>query len=100
MSPQSLHATQSSPETLNASGVLLRELIDYAGLFPPASLSMAQSAANYDAYLESRWNWILGRFIVSVARLEEFEQAWAALPVSAEKKVSNWRLSVLIGADV
>lgn len=98
MSPQSPHAAQSSPEKLNAAGVLLRELIDYAGLFPPASLSMAQSVTNYDAYMESRWNWILGRFIVPVARLGEFEVALAALPGSPEK-IASWRLSVLLGSD-
>ncbi len=99
MSPQSLHAAASSPEALNASGVLLRELIDYAGLFPPASLSMAESVANYAAYLESRWNWILGRFIVPVARLGEFEKQLSELPVSPREGASNWRLSALMGAD-
>jgi len=99
MSPQSLYAAQSSPGALNASGVLMRELIDYAGLFPPASVSMAQSVANYAAYLESRWNWVLGRFIVPCTRLGEFEKELSALPVSPREGASSWRLSVLIGAD-
>ena len=38
---------------------------------------MATSVANYDAYLRSEWSWILGRFIVPVARLAEFEEAFA-----------------------
>ena len=66
------------PRTAGAVGMLLRDLIDYAGLFPPASLAMAQTAANYDAYLRSEENWILGRFIVPVARLGEFEEAFGA----------------------
>jgi hypothetical protein len=84
-----------------ATTVLLRELIDYAGLFPPASLPMSQSVENYDTYLRSEWNWILGRFIVPVARLDEFEHAFAALPTRApEKGLQNWRLSALLGSDV
>jgi hypothetical protein len=31
----------------DAAGALLRDLIDYAGLFPPASLDMAAAVANY-----------------------------------------------------
>jgi hypothetical protein len=80
--------------------VLLRELIDYAGLFPPASLSMAAAVANYDRYLQSEWSWILGRFVVPVARLGEFEEALAGLPsLGATSDSANWRLSVLLGAD-
>ena len=62
---------------------LLSGLIDYAGLFPPASLAMAAAVANYDAYLRGEYSWILGRFIVPVARLEEFEKALADLPARA-----------------
>jgi hypothetical protein len=84
---------------LESGRALLRELIDYAGLFPPASLSMASSVANYNADLNSRWNWILGRFIVPMARMDEFEQALKTLPRSRET-TPTWRLSVLPGADV
>lgn len=99
MSVPTAQTVRNGADTVESARVLLRDLIDYAGLFPPASLSVASSVANYDAYLQSRWNWILGRFIVPVARLNEFEQACAALPISAAKKTLNWRLSVLIGAD-
>jgi hypothetical protein len=89
-----------SAETAEAASVLLRELIDYAGLFPPTSLSMAASVANYDAYLQSEWSWILGRFIVPAARLGEFEDALNRLPRPApEGRAVNWRLSALLGSD-
>jgi len=88
------------PATVDASHVLLRDLIDYAGLFPPASLSMAAAVANYDAYTRSEWKWILGRFIVPVARLAEFKDALAGLPVAAPATgFANWRLSALLGSD-
>jgi hypothetical protein len=84
----------------DAAGALLRDLIDYAGLFPPASLDMAAAVANYEAYLGSEWNWILGRFIVPVARLSEFETAFSSLPAAiAGIGPRSWRLSVLLSGD-
>lgn len=99
MSLQPAQTMRNDTVAVAATGVLLRNLIDYAGLFPPASLAMASSVANYDSYSRSHWNWILGRFIVPVARLGEFEEALAALPTSNEKEAANWRLSALIGSD-
>jgi hypothetical protein len=87
--------------TSSSASALLKNLIDYAGLFPPASLDMASSAANYDIYLRSRWSWILGRFIVPVARLNEFQIELDHLPTRTEDEISApWRLSVLPGSDV
>ena len=98
---QTLRPAQDSATTETASAVLLRDLIDYAGLFPPASLAMAQSVANYQSYSQSEWNWILGRFIVPAARLGEFEDAFATLADQAsEACFARWRLSALLGTDV
>jgi hypothetical protein len=97
---QTLQTMRNPADSVDAAGVLLRDLIDYAGLFPPASLAMAPAVANYDAYSRSEWNWILGRFIVPVARLEEFEQALAGLSVPTQGLgFAQWRLSVLLGSD-
>lgn len=51
--------------------VLLDSLIDYAGLFPPASLSMEQAVRNYDQYRRGEYAWALGRFVVPDARSKE-----------------------------
>jgi hypothetical protein len=93
--------SQESASAVNTVAVLLHDLIDYAGLFPPASLSMSAAVASYDEYLRSEWNWVLGRFIVTVAWLGEFEEAFAGLPTTAttDRGFTNWRLSVLLGAD-
>ncbi len=99
MNLQTVQTTRDSGDVTGAVGVLLRELIDYAGLFPPASLSMGATVANYDAYSRSEWKWILGRLIVPVARLGEFESALTGLPTPSDEGVANWRLSVLLGAD-
>jgi hypothetical protein len=77
---------------------LVERLIDYAGLFPPASLNMRAAVANYAAYSRSESSWVLGRFIVPAARLIEFEEALGALPNTGTDSV-QWDLSVLLGAD-
>src|SRR6202171_3587103 len=96
-----LHTTQTvrNSDAVDAAGVLLHDLIDYAGLFPPASLAMAPSVANYDAYLRSEWSWILGRFIVPAPRLSEFEEAFLGLPAAAPGiGFTNCRVCVFLGA--
>jgi hypothetical protein len=44
--------------------VLLDSLIDYAGLFPPASLPLAEAVRKYDEYRRGKYAWALGRFVV------------------------------------
>ncbi len=45
------------------------KLIDYAGLFPPAKLSMADALAEYRAAQRGPHAWMLGRFIIPVVAL-------------------------------
>ena len=63
------------PHESGALSALLHATIDYAGLFPPAGLSMERSVENFARYREMPHSWMLGRFIVPVANLEEFERA-------------------------
>jgi len=77
---------------------LLTGIVDYAGLFPPAGLSMGEAALNYATYHNSNLSWMLGRFIVPVARLDEFV-AEARDFYSAQSKEA-WKLSVLDGGDL
>ncbi len=81
---------------MSALTVLLDSLVDYAGLFPPAQLPMAEAVRNHAAYLASPHRGMLGRFIVPLTRLPEFEDAFCQLEPGAQK---NWELSVLGGAD-
>jgi hypothetical protein len=78
---------------------LLEHLIDYAGLFPPAELSMAEAVKNYAAYRQGEHAWMLGRFIVPAGRLEEFEQA-AAEFWPRDEAVGWWKLSALGSANL
>src|ERR1035438_5846153 len=101
LGPMNLPTSQTmrnSADAADATMVLLRDLIDYAGLFPPAALAMTASVANYDAHSRSEQNWILGRFIVPAARLDEFEKAFAGLPTPTPG-FPSWRLSVLLSSD-
>ncbi len=75
---------------------LVAGLIDYAGLFPPASRSMHASVERYERYRESPEAWMLGRFVVPAARLDEL--AAEAAPLVAADATPR-RLSALIGDD-
>jgi hypothetical protein len=50
---------------------LLAGVIDYAGLFPPATLLLDQALRNYARYLREPERWMLGRFVCPAARLAE-----------------------------
>jgi hypothetical protein len=77
---------------------LLRESIDYAGLFPPAGLGMVQTVANYASYRTGPDAWALGRFVVPAGRLVELEEAAdELLPKSSTS--NGWRIAALLGAE-
>ena len=78
--------------------ILLSGAIDYAGLFPPAGLGMEQAVRNYAAYRSGPQAWALGRFVVPVARLEEFERAAGDLLPGGQ--ADPCRLTVLAGANL
>lgn len=78
---------------------LMAGIIDYAGLFPPAKLPMPQAAANYAQYLEGDHSWMLGRIIVPVSRLSEFERDAAKLLPQIDDE-EPWRISALIDGDL
>ena len=65
--------------------------MDYAGLFPPAALPMRDAVRSYDEYRNGSAAWALGRFVVTAARLAEFEEQFVARNTSGPP----WRLSVL-----
>lgn len=78
--------------TADARRAFLHELIDDAGLFPPASLPMAEATASHESSLAGPHGWMLGRFICPAARLTELARF-------VEQSESRWRLSVLDGSE-
>jgi hypothetical protein len=75
------------------------EIVDYAGLFPPASCSMADAVRQYDIYRRSDDRWMLGRFVVAAIRLQELAEAIDAGGIAIDPG-DPWRLSVVMGALV
>ena len=76
---------------------LLTGAIDYAGLFPPAGLPMAEAVLNYATYRNSNYSWMLGRFVVTAARLDEFYEN--ARDFISRDAANAWRVSVIVGED-
>lgn len=78
--------------------VLLEHAIDYAGLFPPASLDVPTSVNHYARYLRHPQSWALGRFVLPLSRLDEFVSAReSAAPGSWP--LSPWHLSGIVSAN-
>ncbi|HEV2642800.1 MAG TPA: hypothetical protein VGT98_08835 [Candidatus Elarobacter sp.] len=79
---------------------LVAGAVDYAGLFPPAALDMDAAVRAYASYLQDGARFMLGRFVVPVVRLREFEDARAGIaPAGDTTRGEPWRLSVLTGPD-
>jgi hypothetical protein len=86
---------------------LLKGVVDYAGLFPPAGLDMASSIRNYGDYISGVYAWALGRFIVPLPRLEEFNFHMASYMaeerekrLKLEERGEPWQLSALADGDL
>ena len=77
---------------------LLRGLVDYAGLFPPASRAMTDAIAEYAEHRGGANAWALGRFVLPAARLEEFEDA--SQPVVPREGARSWALSALLSGAI
>lgn len=80
---------------MTAADVLMRGLVDYAGLFPPASQDMRAAVESYAEYRASADRAALGRFIVPISRLDELEEHARSVMLRGESS-DPWRLSVLV----
>jgi hypothetical protein len=63
---------------------LLSHIIDYAGLYPPASLPLEETCANYSAYLVAREAWMLNRLV---------------LPLPQLRVAEGWRVSLIVESE-
>jgi hypothetical protein len=78
-----------SEEEMTALQTLLTGLFDYAGLYPPASLSLRSAANNYLEYSRGEHASALGRFIINSDRLEELRSV-------AGESLGELKLSVIV----
>ena len=74
-------------------------IVDYAGLFPPASLGMAEAVEHYDRYRRSPERAMLGRFVVAASRLDELGESVSKLRLEIEPG-EPWPLAVVTGANL
>jgi hypothetical protein len=87
----------------------LSDIIDYAGLFPPAKLDMQQAVETYNRAKMGEHEFMLGRFICPVSRLQEFSRAAAPFMPGTfatsgyrthSEGLSAWQVSALIDGDL
>lgn len=79
---------------------LLTNIVDYAGLFPPAGLPLPQVINNYARYLDNENRWMLSRVIIPAMKLPEFVDQYNQLSQSWETDTAQtpWKISALIPA--
>lgn len=73
---------------MTALDTLLADLIDYAGLFPPASLDLRAAVEQYRNYASGKNASMLGRFVIAANQVEELRSI-------LDDSVSQFRLSVV-----
>ena len=73
---------------LSARDLLLAGLVDYAGLFPPATLALGPALDRYAADRAGADAWLLGRFVIPVGALPD-------VPAARLDGDLPWRFSVL-----
>jgi hypothetical protein len=80
----------------SAVNELLNGLVDFAGLFPPATMDMASAVRAYAGYRSGLHSPYLGSFVVPAARLDEFANAVRDVG-SGGGGGRPWPISVLVG---
>ncbi len=93
-----MNAAAEPVKPVDSVKTLLDDLIDYAGLFPPSQLSMQEAVVNYAAYRSGELGWMMGRFVVPTARLDEFLEC--SRDLLSGGSALPWRLSALSGEDI
>ena len=96
MSSTSNPSGNSSKRGSAALRALLTGLIDYAGTFPPAKLSLEQAAHNFVNYLRGPDAWMLGKLVVPAAQISQLQEL---LQTNPEANALSCPVSVLLGAE-
>jgi hypothetical protein len=96
--PPSSHQPQPAGVSLGSAfltsdRILLRRLIDYAGLFPPARLDMPDAVRAYREARVGSHQWVLGRFLCPASRLEELA---AVLTSTMTPPETPWEVGVIL----
>ncbi len=71
---------------------LLSQIIDYAGMFPPARLPLEEALRNYTASRRGDHAWMLSRFVCGVSILQEID---LHAPMLFEDGARPWRIAAI-----
>lgn len=84
---------------MRAIRTLVSSVLDYAGLYPPASLDEPTVVSNFCALHGSHRAWMLGRLVWPAARLERLsELATGAAPIAEPPETEGaWPVTALLG---
>ena len=96
MSSASNPPGRSSEKSSAALRALLAGLIDYAGTFPPAKLSLEQAARNFVNYLQGPDAWMLGKLILPASQIGQLRDL---LRANSEAVRVSCPVSVLLGTE-
>ena len=75
---------------------LVGGLIDYGGTFPPASLDLEAAVSHYAREQNGPHSWMLGSFVLPVARLGAFEDLVLSYLSGSQER---WRISLVLSED-
>lgn len=76
---------------------LLAGVVDYAGLFPPAGLTMAEAVGEYRRARGGPSAWMLGRFVVPAPRLSELAtELVSRSDIDTEDGAGTWPVSAIV----
>jgi len=71
-------------------------IVDYAGVFPPASLSVADAVAGYRTARAAPESWVAGRFLIRTSQLQDLgEEATATMQPGEEP----WEVSAVFDSE-
>jgi hypothetical protein len=87
----------SRPLFVDSRRTLLGSLIDYAGLFPPASLSLPEAVAEYREAHRGPHAWMLGTFVTTASRLDDLAGLLVRTMAAGEEP---WEISVILDGDI
>jgi hypothetical protein len=88
----------AEPSVNSVTRALLHQLVDYAGLFPPAALSLETVVHNYHRYRQSSARFALARLIVPTSQLADL--ARIAQPFWSGRNTADhlWQISALVAS--
>ncbi|NND70807.1 MAG: hypothetical protein HKN43_04450 [Rhodothermales bacterium] len=89
---ETINTTENQPVR-----AIMGAIIDYAGMYPPARLSLDQSLFNYRMYSSGSFSWMLGRFVCPYSELQKIEHILEANPLAEKLPISV--VSPVTGSD-